>query len=451
MKNKRAFRTFSLIIMCAIFVAILGFSGTKTVFADTGKSQVTDTMVGDTYLYKKLQKLAGSSGVILYDSTFANFKKLDLHGTTASQITDISGLKLFTLEKVETLDISGNSITTIPNEVLTWLSGLQTLIVSQNQLTELDLTGCFNLRVVDASGNNLTSFNGYDMLSNGCDIDLSKNKFSSMSEITLPEYVAGATGSVKLYNNNIEDYEVVDGYNVELGLQGLSFNETAVIERSQKVRYYKTASPFRVKTVITKVESEEEIVVIKDWLQAQDLEITLNVGKYRTDYYFVDIDDTEYEISTKRHPKVTTKDEYYNKVKDFMNYFNGQSAEFTVVPTTPQFKYLIKGLYYDENQITQLKSKAQIVLTADEDGECYYRFGENGDWQKGNVINITKGGSYFVEVKSVVGDYESEIRTILINGSASLTLPSIVLILLIVISGLLMFGIVYPLLKKYVL
>ena len=112
---------------------------------------------------------------------------------------------------------------------------------------------------------------------------------------------------------------------------------------------------------------------------------------------------------------------------------------------------MIKGKTYNEEDIAKLKSKAQIVLTADDDAECYYKFGENGTWKKGSTIDITRGGSYFIEVKAVVGDYESKTSMILIDASANLAIPSILLILLIVLGAGLLFGVGYPLIKKYVL
>jgi len=454
-KRKKYKGICSLIILILTAVVMFAvFTPRGEVLADTTTTTVDETKIGDSALYQKLRKLAGRGGTILYDEDFNKETEkcinLNLSGTTSSKIEDLSGLKNFKLNHTKSLNVSNNSLTTISTEVLNCMPKLETLIVSGNQLASLDLSGCYNLRVVDASGNLLTSFNGFDMLSNNCTIDLSKNSFTSMSQITLPEQVSGTTGTVKLYNNNITDFEGVENYTFHLGLQGLMFDETKVITKASVVKYYKSSEVHRVKIVITK--GDDIVYSLKDWeVTDNETSMPLQVGEYQVEYYYVSADNTEYPLSTKRHQETIDSDTYYNDVKDIIKYYNNQYSKFTVVPTSPTFKYVIKGKTYNEEDIAKLKSKATIILTADDDAECYYKFGENGTWKKGDTINVTRGGSYFIQVKAVVGDYESETSLILIDASANLSIPSILLILLIVLGAGLLFGVGYPLIKKYVL
>ena len=81
----------------------------------------------------------------------------------------------------------------------------------------------------------------------------------------------------------------------------------------------------------------------------------------------------------------------------------------------------------------------------------YYKFGENGEWKKGKEIKLTKGGSYFIDVKAVVDGYESRTTTIFINANANLNIPTILLLLAIVLGAGILFGVGYPLIRKYVL
>ena len=454
-KRKKFKSVYSLIILILSVVVLFGvFTPRAEVHAETPKTTVDETKIGDSALYKRLRQIAGRGGTILYDEDFNKETEkcvnLDLSGTTSSKIADLSGLKNFKLNYTKTLNVSNNSLTTISTEVLNCIPKLETLIVSGNQLTSLDLSGCYNLKVVDASGNLLTSFNGFDMLSNGCSIDLSKNSFTSMNQITLPESTTGTNGIIKLYNNNISDFKAVENYTFHLGLQGLSFDETKVITKAKVVKYYKSSEVHRVKIVITK--GEEVVYTLKDWEVTEDeTSLPLQVGEYQVEYYYIANDNTEYPLSTKRHQETIDSDSYYNEVKNIVKYYDNQFSKFTVIPTSPTFKYVIKGKTYNEEDIAKLKSKAQIVLTADDDAECYYKFGENGTWKKGSTIDITRGGSYFIEVKAVVGDYESKTSMILIDASANLAIPSILLILLIVLGAGLLFGVGYPLIKKYVL
>ncbi len=457
MKNRKIAR-FAILIMCMFALCISFSAGRGAVFADSTGAQVTDSKVGDSALYSKLKSLAlRTEGVqTIRDNTFNKnltaYVNLDLSGTSSQQISDISGLKLFTLNFTKTLNISNNALTEVAADVLASMPNLETIIVSGNQLTSLDLTGCYKIKVVDASDNSLASFNGADINPADCSIDLSKNKFSSIKYITLPQQPVGSTGTVRLYNNNIRDLETVSGYNIYLGLQGLTFNDTTVLQKADTIRYYKSDEVHRIKTVIAKAGTP--VATICDWKVTKNYEeYALEVGEYTVSYYYVDASDenTNLDISTKMHRVTTTADSYYSKVSGILKYYNNQYNEFTVIPTVPTYQYMINDTLYDESEVTRLKSKATIMLSADSNADIYYKFGENGEWKKGKEIKLTKGGSYFIDVKAVVDGYESRTTTIFINANANLNIPTILLLLAIVLGAGILFGVGYPLIRKYVL
>lgn len=455
MKNKKHIR-FCILILC-LCMAIVFFpksSGNAFAVSET----VSEEQVGDDALYRKLKKITSRN--ILYADVLNSLTELNLSsesGTSANQIADISGLSLFTMDNLKTLNVSNNALTELPESVLAQMPNLETLIVSKNQLTSLDVSGCYKLKTVDASGNVLVEFDGYDMVTQDFTINLSNNLFSSMSQIVLPEKVGGGTGIVELYNNNITEFSSSYDYTYRLGLQGLVFDkteETYSIEKKEKIVFYKSDNVQRMKIVISKkVDNDwEEAVSVSDWLVSEaKTEYTLVVGTYRVEYFYVDTSNNEYSISSNRHPSTNQGDSYISMVEHLLTYYNGLYAEFDVVPSVPAYSLVVNGVTYGEGDMTKIKSQGKIYLKGDEGAEFYYRISGSNDWQKGSEIDIKRGGTYFIEVKAKVDNYESSIKTILINAEPNLKFPTILLLLLIVVGTLLFFGVGYPLLRKYVI
>lgn len=465
MKNKKFKRVFILIV-CALILG-LSFPAAANVAHAASNISYSETQVGDSALYNTLRNISkknGGSGV-LRETTFNSerFETLDLStyrqdGSPITQISSLDGLKLFALEYTKTLNISNNALTEIDPTVLTNIPQLETLIVNGNQLTNLDLTGCTRLKVVEATGNYLTSFNGTSMVSNGFSIDLSRNNFTDFNEIKLPEQITGANGDIRLYNNNISNYTSAGNYRVYLGLQGLYFNTSSlsnetIREKSEKIVYYKS----EVHNVRFVISNDSGVVqTINDYeVKGNTVNVPLEIGEYELNVYYIDVADGHkaYPLSTKQHAKTNKANsaDYYDKVEGIYKYYDDVYVKFSVIPSTPTYKYLIKDKYYDESEVGKLKQKAKIILNGDSGADLYYRYGANGEWKQGNEINLTKGGTYFIEVQARVGESVSRTSTILINAEASLTVPSILLIFLILGVGALIFAVGIPLLKKYVL
>lgn len=460
MKKKTLLR-FCVMVLCAIAVVLCLPNAEGSVFGATTTETVKDEQIADEVLVQKLKKITNKQtlNTEVLNSSADKYVNLNLSssGATGSQIKDISGLALFKLSYTTTLNLTNNAITEIPKEVFDAMPNLNTLIVSNNQLQSLDLTGCYKLKVVDASGNMLESFNGFD-LENGFNVNLSKNNFSEMSQIVLPDAISGATGTIELYNNNITDFTKINAYDFRLGVQGVAFNKTENeelrVEKSQKLVYFKTTAPHRVKVVVSKKNGEtwQNVFEVKQWEETRErVEFNYTVGKYRVEYYYVDNDLTEYSISTYRHEETNEAEEYYNTVKSLLNYYNGLFAEYSVVPSTPTYSIKVKDVTYKEGELDKLKSKGTLYLTGDEGAQMYYRIGSNGEWISGNEVTLDRGGTYFIEVKAVVDGFESSTKLILINANPSLTLPSILLLILILVGAGVFFGVGYPLIRKYVI
>ena len=430
-----------LILIVSIMFLIVLFPATQSfVYADT---QVTESDMEDGNLYSKLLKLGGG---LIRTETFnkEKYSKITLQGVTTanneSNITDLSGLLLFKFDYTKTLDLSNNSIREVPAEVLSVFPNLEELILTNNDIESIDLSGCYNLRKLIIDNNELESIDLSDFNPTNGEIDLSCNYINSMKDITFPSQTINVNTKIDMYNNNIVDYAPVQGYTINLGLQGL--NSSGNIEKKQKITYYKTSDNQKLKTVISNGDEVLYTFVSNEFAEEKK-EFYLENGDYSISYYY-DNNGTEEIISTKGFT-ARTGDSYY---KTFFRYY--KYKEFKVVPSKPTYVYIIDGVEYA--QIDTLTKVATIKVSADEDTKVYYSM--NGlPWQEGNEIPLTIGGRYTIDVKAVSNDglYESENVSIFIRASANLKFPSILIVILIILGAILIFGVGFPLLRKYVL
>jgi len=439
MKKKYSKFLYVLLIF-AMMLCVSPFSA-DTAFARG--ANVSDTDI-DINLYNKLCAVKGSSRV-LYSNDFNSekFATITMHGADTvnkdSNLVDITGLEKFRFDYTTTLDLSNNSIMEISATTLSAFPNLQVLIVSNNQLTSLDVSGCYKLKQVIANNNNLSNFNAGDMNATDCVINLSANKLDSFSDITLPYQADEVIATLNLYANNITDFDSTPaGYQVNLGLQGISNKKN--IEKKDIVKYYPTAEDLDVKYVIKSGSNVIRSFVNSDISQVENID--LPYGDYAIEYYYINDLSEEKIISTKTDK---AGGDYYQKFFDYFKY-----SEFSILPSSPDYVYIIDGKEYsDVNRITK---KCQITLSGDEGTKLYYKI-SSGDWVEGSTINITRGGTYTIYVKSVSEDgaHESFEKAILIKASSNLTFPSILIILFIVLIGVGIFAVAYPFIKKYIL
>ena len=88
-------------------------------------------------------------------------------------------------------------------------------------------------------------------------------------------------------------------------------------------------------------------------------------------------------------------------------------------------------------EIEELDKPAILRLySQDENADIYYKMPNSQEWIKGNSVEITRGGTYTIEIKSVVKnlngeEVESAYSYALIRGRLNLYVPNVVLLLII--------------------
>ena len=449
MKKKIIFNNKIWIVLIAMLAMLLVFPiSSRVAHADT---QVVSTDM-DNNLFNKLARLRGTNYLKTESFNSEKYEKLDLSGEqlisdTSTNIEDIAGLTKFKFNFTKELNLSHHSITEVPNDVLKAFPKLETLIISNNQIEDIDLTGCYNLRVLIADNNLLTRLDATDMYATDGLIDLSANMFTDVKNITTPKQAVNVNMTIKLYNNNIQEYDGFEqGYNVLLGLQGLQ-SKSEKIELKQKMAYFKADNSQRMKVVITQ-NGEEKYSFIDTEIEEEKIDFDLDYGTYEVSYYYVNDDMTLAEASVKRNTDPT--DETFFADNDYFKYYSYK--EFKVVPSTPTYLYVFGDKTYTEAEVENIKKTCKIEVTADAESKVYYKM-SGGDWKEGSTIPIKRGGKYTIRLKSISLDekHESEEVTIFINASPNLRIPSILIAVLIIMGSVALFGIVLPLIKKYVL
>ena len=141
---------------------------------------------------------------------------------SSNQITDISFLSGLT--GLQTLYLRSNQITDI--SFLSGLTGLQTLDLSSNQITDISfLSGLTGLQTLDLSSNQITDISFLSGLTGLQTLDLSSNQITDIS------FLSGLTGLQTLYlrSNKITDYSFLSGLT---GLQTLDLRSNQITDYS---------------------------------------------------------------------------------------------------------------------------------------------------------------------------------------------------------------------------
>jgi len=450
MRSKKILYIKIWIILIAIVTMLLVFPVSKSVIYADGS--VVNSAEMDNNLFNKLVMIRGTN-YLKSDSFISDkYKTIDLSGddlifNNSKNIEDVSGLTQFKFTATTTLNLSHNSIKTISSDVLRSFPKLETLIVSDNQLESIDITASYRLRVLIADNNKLTKLDATDMYATDGLIDLSSNYFKDFKDITLPNQAVNVNTTIKLYNNNIQQFEgVEEGYNVMLGLQGFQTIGKS-IEFKQKMAYYKTDNSQKLKIVISQ-NGLDKYTIVDSEITEDKIDINLGYGKYEISYYLINDDGTVSEVSVKRNPDTSHED--YFKNNDYLRYY--KYKEFDLVPSSPTYIYVFKGKEYLEEQIETITKVGKIEAEADEGCKIYYKI-SSGEWKEGSTIPIKRGGKYNIVVKAVSSDglNESKEVNIVINAAPSLRFPSILIVIFIVVGIIIILGIGLPLLKKYVL
>lgn len=411
---------------------------------DLGAEILNDDFgISDAGLYNALIALYNSNNpdapvTKVYINMFENATSLNLQNRL---IYSLSGLSQLYMPNLESLNASKNRLTTLNTELLEF-TNLKTLNLFDNELTSVSLTSLTKLEDINLTKNNLNAVN-LSSVTKGI-VRLNFNKFTDFSKITLP-YESAVSGSVtiELINNNIT--KVTDNalnsekIYLELGLQGvgLNFKEnvpvenrvTHIISSTSKVFYYNFVN-YNITTKIYNVKTNQLVKELTNSLENSVTQFTLPVGEYRVEYIN---NDTASQAYISSH-------EIYGAFKNI--------TSFKVVPSQPDYKFLVKGQYY-ESYDSKIPNGSKLVLsTNDESAVIYYKLPKQ-EWKQGTEVKLPNGGTYYVLIKSVIGEYESFTYSVTVSSSVNALLPDVLtLILIIGVGALLLFGAV-PLIKKY--
>ncbi len=475
---------YSLLLMClmvAICPLLIPSEGVEaksntvsaSVPSNYGTTIVQGTDILDGELYDKLQSEATKflRGT-LREFTFWDIESLDLSGSpmTGNKIKDLSGLNKLDFRSLKVLKLNYNDLGSITADPFKFMPKLTTLELVNCNINSIDLTKLTSLRKLVINGNNLTSIKLNNMVVNGSEyladkqfisinssskvitwndtvetvsyVDLSNNNITSLKNIKFPEDVTSTKCTIDMYNNGLSDYDNSLVYiDLNLGLQGLAksnLNIDTVDDRDRT--YIFKSTPFfyqlvgdanlEFKFVRTYTEQGvnkiQNIVISDDTMQTSQT-FMLDLGHYTMDVYYngdvIDYDTSEWACY--------------------------QQLTFDVLPSTPTHYYVVKGVRYPE--LVHLTQITTINLEADSGAEIYYRFSSSNEWVKGNSLTIKQGGNRTVYVKSVIGDYESKEKMITINAAASLRVPSLLIVVLLIFALLVIVFVGVPLLRRYII
>lgn len=431
MSRKKAYCLILIILVlsigCALFFPNF-MTARGVVYAE---NSITDSVVGDLALYKKLQaakrEISGSS--YLHDQCFSETTELDLSNSDknnaipddTNRISDISSLRKFNLSKLQKLILKNNSLTTIDGDVFEGMQNLEYLDVSNNQITSIDLSYLPKLKVLIINNNQLSSLDVSQMVTTGYEdgssvLNISHNNFSSIAEIQLPAVLATSNFEIVGYNNNITDVVNPNGnFHYVLGLQGVAKTE---IEKNEVIKYYNTGDETLTARVYKLGKDENDVQTKTLVLTLEDSTTTITplnlaVGEYAVEYYKDDV-------------KIDESNKYT------LGYVWFEDAQFSLIPSSPSYVYKVGDKEYDD--VEKLTKKAKLLLTADEGATIYYSF-DLDKWYEGSEVELNNGGNYYVHFKSVVDGVESHVSGVYVNSSINLKIPDIFLVLLMCMVG----------------
>lgn len=402
-----------------------------------------DFGISDTGLYNSLIALYNSNNpdepvTKVYVNMFENETSLNLQNRL---IYSLSGLSQLYMPNLESLNVSKNRLSSLTTELIEF-TNLKSLNLFDNELTNISLTNLTKLEDVNLVKNNLSSIN-LSGITKGI-VRLSFNKFVDFSKITLPyESAISSELTIELMNNNLNNVSenVLNStkINLELGLQGVGLNHKEnvpqenrtihTITSSSTITYYNFAY-YNITTKIYNAKTNALVLELTNSATADFITFTLSVGEYKVEYIN---NESQAQAYISNH-------EIYGAFKNV--------DTFKVVPSQPDHQFLVNGTYYDSYDGKIPGGTKLVFTTSDQDAVIYYKL-PNQDWKQGTEVKLPNNGTYYVLVKSVIGEYESFSYSITVSSSVNAILPDfLTLILIIAVGALLLFGAV-PLIKKY--
>ena len=381
-----------MICMCAVITLLCGlFSCNVKVYADEDSDVlgyvVPKGLFEDGKMYVAISSVYGSAtqGTEFYNNgkiysnmfKVAGIKNLNLSGNW--QISSISDLKYLDLSEIEVLDLSFNNLS---GEIdLTSFTALKRVNLSNNKISGIKITGLTQLEEIVLNNHEISKINLQNF--NGNKVDLSSNKLSSITDITLP---TKAGVNIDLVNNNITDVTntTMSGTLLNLGVQ-TDKND------SSKVVLYKLQNG-NIKAIIKGENFQKTSLDLTGECET----ITLVPGSYTIEYRYV-ADDS----------KVYVNNEIYTIDTVWKSGYKDKTV--STKPTVPTYIITVKG---KSQTSTIIHNEAELKVNAVESGEIFISY--NGtDWQKhdGGTIKLDKK-SQTIYIKTTQNNIDSDIVTI---------------------------------------
>jgi Leucine-rich repeat (LRR) protein len=325
----------------------------------------------------------------LKTNCFKDFPTTDLNLSTDASgnsygISSITGLSLFDLSSFTTIDLSGNEINSIGEE-LKKLDGLTEINLSNNNLTSfsyksLSSACCVNsLEILNLENNYIQNCNLSGIVK--ASVNLSNNKITSTS-ITYPNIKAC---NVNLNFNYITEIDETQT-NVMFGFQGAKDGDKFI--KSTKISFYDFDD---VKSVQV-YENDELTETLVD-----SQETTLGVGNYSL--------------------KFLTEDQTI--VSDL-------SLSLKVV-----LEQVTAKMFRDGSEIeysSKIYNDTTIRFYGEENAQIFYKVG-NGEFVEGDEVEITANGVTIISVYQVLNGYQSDVTQYYVNMNKS-SLNSLILVVL---------------------
>ena len=384
--------------------------------------QIVKDYIKDTYSYTYTNST-------LYSTMFKSFKEITIGEMS---ITNLKGLEKFKFSELETLSITNNDIASIDKEIFASMPKLKTLNLSCNNIKNIDLSLATGLQTINLSSNNLETIDFSNLESQNLDINLAGNKFSDMKKIFLPTRVNSI--DLNIIANNIididQEYFDYDKLSMKIGLQGLYKQTDLKIDTNASIKYFKIGDP-SIELKVYKINPLEDVLV----KTISDSSITgnnthVNINELSVGDYYIEF--------------VSGGNKLYKEGDSEYNYFN--DCKFTVIPSACTFKFEYKGKIYD-NLNNKVTGKVKVFLEAEEGAKIMYKL-NNQDWQEGAEVLCENGGNYTILAKVVIGDYESETKSILVRTSLNTVIPDGLMLVLILLFSIVLFAVVVPLVSK---
>ncbi len=394
----------------------------------------------EDYASKKGDKFTGTT---LTDTMFLqpDIKELILDG---SGVSSISGLAKLKLEHVETLSITGGSITSISAEDFDGFISdtdafgteikLKNINFAKNNISSFELPSLRSLTSLNLSSNNLTSLDLSGCWGDEVEINLSANEIESLDNISMPR---ADKITLTMINNRLYDIDEAyfndSKYFLKIGAQGaVSSTQATTLDTTNGLRYYKSyIDGLKLEIYDASLRKLPLVKTIddSDVMSGNYINIDLPVGQYVYKY-------------------VLNGANAFDKSDPDKCYYVTRS--FNINPTAPTFKYEYKGKIYDDLDKVTGTVKLHLYSADLENGmDCKIMYKvDGGDWVEGNEVECSTGGTFSVGMKVVCGKYESKTTSVLVRTSLNTVIPDIVMFFIVLFVGLVIFAVIMPIVSK---